>query len=370
MKRLLLIILFPFLVFATKYGQVKIWDGKNVLGVNGDSSITVRPQDFGLNVAMDSMPGITYIHKYGDNPDIDLGSGFEDLWDFGGKYNFLSTGEIHNIASTDPEDSGYVVTSGTVTACDINTNTMCDSSATFTTDTVITGDFIVNYTKSTLSFVFSVVNDTQLIHADILIPGTGKTGLVHEPGDEYAIVRAGGAGAALIYFYGLTFFGSQQLTEIVVLSGTTPVPTDSAYWRIYRMGVISSGDSAKAIGVITATASVSATVTAQIFDGNNQSLMAVYTIPGDKHGYLTKWWGSISNKTSAISTVILRAGTGTGTTFILQKRTISTSGSSSFEFKYDPPLFFPSFIDIFIEADVSTPNVGVSGGFDLLLIEK
>ena len=53
--------------FATKYGQVKLWDGVNTMGVNSDSSITVRVTDLDgrmlkLDAATNSLLTIDYEH--------------------------------------------------------------------------------------------------------------------------------------------------------------------------------------------------------------------------------------------------------------------------------------------------------------------
>jgi hypothetical protein len=41
MNKLILILVLPFLVFGSKYGKVKIWDGDTVVGVTGDSALYV-----------------------------------------------------------------------------------------------------------------------------------------------------------------------------------------------------------------------------------------------------------------------------------------------------------------------------------------
>ncbi len=54
--------------------------------------------DFGLNVQKGAVPGVSVIHKFGRNPDIDTVSGFSDLWN-----DFLSAGRYTGFDATTPE---------------------------------------------------------------------------------------------------------------------------------------------------------------------------------------------------------------------------------------------------------------------------
>ena len=72
-------------------------------------------------------------------------------------------------------------------------------------------------------------------------------------------------------------------TETVTLTGTTAVTTAKTFLRIYRMFYTHTSDN---IGTLTArVTSGTGTVVAQIDEGYNQTLMAVYTIPAGYTGY-------------------------------------------------------------------------------------
>ena len=99
-----------------------------------------------------------------------------------------------------------------------------------------------------------------------------------------------GTGARTLIVYGLDNDFNEQ-NETITLTGTTPVITTKSYRRFNRMLVLTSGSDSPTIdaneGTITATSVTTATVQAQILPRNGQTLMAVYTIPAGKTGYVT-----------------------------------------------------------------------------------
>lgn len=63
--------------------------------------------NFGLNVQLGLVPGVSVIHKFGRNPSIDVSSGYEDLWNGGGEYTgFNATvAETVEVFSDDANDT-------------------------------------------------------------------------------------------------------------------------------------------------------------------------------------------------------------------------------------------------------------------------
>ena len=51
------------------------------------------------------VPGYSIVHKFGRNPQIDTGTDPEDIWDGGGVWVAPTTARIHQIASTDGNDT-------------------------------------------------------------------------------------------------------------------------------------------------------------------------------------------------------------------------------------------------------------------------
>lgn len=237
--------------------------------------------DFFLEIAKGDIDGYSSVHKFGENSDID--TSYEDVWDGGGDYSWLSAGELHNIAST--------------SACD----------------------------------------------------------------------TSGSIGAWTLEIQGLNTSGCAQ-TETLTLDGTNDVPTTACYLRIFRMKVLTAGTNGINSGNITATALSASTVTAQVSASNNQTLMAIYTVPVDQTGYLTGWYATLSKKISATSNVRMYWRS-QGQVFQL-KESIAVSENSLWDYTYGIPLKLDGLTDIKIRADASTNDVGVSAGFDMILVDS
>ena len=88
------------------------------------------------------------------------------------------------------------------------------------------------------------------------------------------------------------------LTETFTMNGTTNVVGSSSFLRVFRMRVLTAGTGEINAGNITA--SIGASNVARILADKGQTLMAVYTIPAGKSGYLTKFQGSLSKNQEAV----------------------------------------------------------------------
>jgi hypothetical protein len=112
---------------------------------------------------------------------------------------------------------------------------------------------------------------------------------------------AEGTGARTVTVAGLDA-NYNEISEVVSLNGQTPVNTVNAYIRINRMFVTTAGSGASAAGTIaagtgTVTAGVPAVCYAEISNSDNQTLMAVWTVPAGYTAYIYR--GSLANGTSS-----------------------------------------------------------------------
>jgi hypothetical protein len=92
-----------------------------------------------------------------------------------------------------------------------------------------------------------------------------------------------GTGARTIRVIGLNSLYN-EIEEDVTLNGQTAILTSNTFIRVYRAFVLTAGSSNNAqgdiyIGTGTVTAGVPATVYAKITQGENQTLMALWTVP-------------------------------------------------------------------------------------------
>lgn len=106
----------------------------------------------------------------------------------------------------------------------------------------------------------------------------------------------GGTGAHSVEIEGLDQ-DYAQVIENVTMNGTGTVSTTTTFLRVFRMRVIEAGSNETNSGNIDA--SVGGTDVARISSDLGQTLMACYTIPARKKGYLVKFQGSISKNQEA-----------------------------------------------------------------------
>jgi len=109
---------------------------------------------------------------------------------------------------------------------------------------------------------------------------------------ESANDTAAGGGARTVQIYGLDA-AYEEVTEVATLAGQTPVTLANSFFRINRMIVRTAGNSEGNIGVVhtgvgsvtTGTPSLSV---AQISGGENQTLMALWTVPASREAYISR----------------------------------------------------------------------------------
>lgn len=330
----------------------------------------IPSEDFYTAVGLGQVPGWSSIEKFGANPLV--GVTFEDVWDAGGRHLPPTEPRIHSVVSDDVNDAGTLLSSGTASTASLTQ--LIDESADFVTDGVAAGDRVLNNTCHCIGQVAAVVNATTLqIRGRMVVPTNGTFSYGFLAGDAYQVVTkttAGNQGASVLYIWGLNAVGVEQ-SESVILSGTTPVNTVHTYTEIYRMrafgfGVNTALASAGTVGVLTATAAVDGTVSAQIVDGSNQTLMAVYTIPTNKVGYVVKWWVGSSKKQTSTVEFNLRAGIPGGFSWIQQSLVATNPGSRS-EYRFLAPRPIGGGANLFVEAASSVVDTAVTAGFLVLL---
>ena len=330
---------------------------------NGDLGI----RDPFLAISKKEVPGTDFMLKFGENNDIDSAT-FEDVWDGGGVYVPPTQARLHNVISTLAADTGSILSSGNATGG--SSNTIIDTGATFQTDLVAVGDVVLNDSKMSIAQVISIDSEIQLTVDAWNSPNDGFPLEDTESGDAYRVVTNGSTGASIFHILGQDA-SRLEIEEFVVLNGTNNVVTANSYSRQYRARVFGPGTTG-AVGVITSTAQTDNTVSCQIDDGANQTLMAVYSIPLNKTGYLVHWWGSMAKSVgvASVSVVRLRAGTKGGIGYLLQSRTIANDATSSFDYDWQIPAPIPGGVDIWVEANASAADTGVSAGFDIILVDN
>ena len=181
-------------------------------------------KDFYTEVSNGHVPGYRIVHMYGKNPDIDIASGFEVIWNGGGPYTGFdaTAAEVIEVFSSSAADAGTLVSSGTSTGGSVTT--IIDTGATFVTDGVAVGD--------------SVINDTNLDHGVITaVTETQLTVFVMEhettngASQTYRVVTPASTGASFIELNNLLDANYVETMEYVIFNGVTGVDTVGSYIR-------------------------------------------------------------------------------------------------------------------------------------------
>lgn len=178
--------------------------------------------------------------------------------------------------------------------------------------------------------------------------------------------RTGDTGARTLEIQGLDG-NFDPVTETINLNGTTNVTTTNTFLRVFRMKVLTAGSSGGNEGDITARYSSTNDVAAIINDrddrGENQTLMAIYTIPNNKTGYLLRWWYDFEDNKSA--TIKLRVRPENEVFQVKGRLEVQQGGEQS----YKIPLKITEKSDVLIEASSNDNDAAFSAGFDILLVD-
>jgi len=168
--------------------------------------------------------------------------------------------------------------------------------------------------------------------------------------------------------------------QTITLNGQTDVDisaTGTDLKRVYRM--VNRGSTALAGDVYIRTngsaqgsgvPSVANTVRAVIRNGNNQTLMAVYTVPTGKTGYMRSWYASLSGAKKTSVHVIHLDARPLGEVFQLKHvSSLIAVGTSNVNHEYIEPEVFQAGTDIEMHANSDEDGAAISAGFDIVLID-
>lgn len=205
-----------------------------------------------------------------------------------------------------------------------------------------------------------------------IAPTTART---HDIASDNAADTSAGAGARTIRVFGLTGWGSAEVSEDITMNGTSNVATANSYVIIHRMLVLTKGATDVNVGTITATAQTDATVTAQINPSEGQTQMAIYGIPSTQKGYMTAYYGSVlkSAGTGGLDlTLRVNPEPDAELTNFLVKHTqaVLAAGASYLRHQFMPQFTIDGPAIIKLQGAASTGTFDTSGGFDMILVDN
>lgn len=179
-----------------------------------------------------------------------------------------------------------------------------------------------------------------------------------------------GTGALTVKLYGLDANYRYQ-TEIVTMTGQTPLDSVKLYIRMPRAKVLTAGSGGANAGAITiAQKSTTANVFAVIQPGLNQTTIAADTVPAGKVGYISSWLGSLAGSNQADCAVKVQVRPFGGVFEHKTQLSLHGAGSSYVKHVHEIPEGpYSAKSDIKISANSDADNTSISGGFSLILVD-
>ena len=173
---------------------------------------------------------------------------------------------------------------------------------------------------------------------------------------------AGGTGALTVTIEGLAADYSPLSATLTMNGTTTTSETGTAFLRVFRAYVVTTGSALSNVGTIT-IASTTPTTVAIISATKGQTLMAIYTVPLGKTLYITQWYLATGKLDDIFGELFKRD---VGGAWRIQHSQSIYQGSTHHDFH--PYLKFTEKTDIKIMALSSNLNTVGSAGFDGILV--
>lgn len=168
------------------------------------------------------------------------------------------------------------------------------------------------------------------------------------------------------------------INQTKTLTGNTPVALDTALIRVFRMKNIDSESFRNHIFCyVGAGTTVSSgipqdgtKVRAVIHAAENQTEMAVFTIPNQKTGYMRSWYASTAGAKKDSKHTIKILARPFGGVFQLKQRRNFTSETGLDPQPYDTPPSYGAKTDIEMVVDTDKDDSGASAGFNIVLVDQ
>lgn len=177
-----------------------------------------------------------------------------------------------------------------------------------------------------------------------------------------------GTGARTISVTGLDS-SYDEITETVIMDGTTPVATANGYWIIHRIIVLTAGSGGTNAGTITGTSAAAGTpVLISVAIGQGQSQFGIYQVPRNKT-LLILDIGASSTTTGTVNISVFAKPFG-GVFNLKRNYSVNATGSSSVQHEFMPPLKFTEKTIVKLTGTASSNNSDVSADWDGLLIDN
>ena len=169
--------------------------------------------------------------------------------------------------------------------------------------------------------------------------------------------------------------------QTITLNGQTPVALDTSLIRIFRAKNINSVNLLGHVfiyagndGVNSGIPNEADSIRALIIPENNQTEMAIYTVPNDETAYMRSWYAGTAGASKTSNYIIRIYARSSGQVFQLKHRSsISDNGTSYIQHKYIDPPKYDVFTDLIMTVQMTAAGgtaASVAGGFDIVLVDN
>ncbi len=160
------------------------------------------------------------------------------------------------------------------------------------------------------------------------------------------------------------------VTQTISLTGQTPVALTTSLLRVFRMKNMGTSDISGNVycfvnsAVSSGVPNIDANVRAMIRNGNNQTLMMIYTVPAGKTLYYKQGYIALSRANDVGAEFTLRVRSEGGVFQTKRKIALNSGASSYWLADYLIARVIPEKTDIVFRCDeVTGNNTAVTGGF-------
>jgi len=171
----------------------------------------------------------------------------------------------------------------------------------------------------------------------------------------------------------------EMVTQTITLTGLIRVALTTDLRRVFRLKNVGSADFVGNIYCFEFTADVgvdgipddTSKIRAVVQIGNNQTLMAIYTVPANCTGFMKNWFASLSGIVPAGVNVRVKIFVRPfGQVFQLKHESaLADDGTSATQHKFGTPEVLAEKSDIEIQVLSDSAVTSVAGGFDIILEE-
>ena len=154
----------------------------------------------------------------------------------------------------------------------------------------------------------------------------------------------------------------EEVSETLTISGSSATGSQ-LFRRVYRAYISNTTTNTKRVLIQSNSVTV-----AKILENKGQTLMAIYTIPAGKMGFLTKGTSSAEYGADATVDMMVRYG-GTGAFRIGHSLEVSGAGGQ-YTYDFAVPIKLPAMTDIDVRATSRSNNGRYTAAFDLILVDN